>query len=63
MGVARASLYRVFDGKAPISAELALRFTRLTGGSPDLYLEMQNNFDLQWAQTQLTDELARIQPL
>ena len=60
MGVARGSLYRVFEGKAPVTAELALRFTRLTGGTPQFYLEMQNDFDLWQARSQLKDELANI---
>jgi antitoxin HigA-1 len=63
MGIARGSLYRVFEGKASVSAELALRFTRLTGGTPDFYLQMQDNFDLRQAQSRLKDELAKIQPL
>jgi antitoxin HigA-1 len=63
MGIARANLYRVFDGKAPVTAELALRFTRLTGGIPEFYLEMQNNFDLWRAESHLKDELAKIHPL
>ncbi len=63
MGIARASLYRVFEGRAPVSAELALRFTRLTGGTPDYYLQMQCTFDLWQAQSRLKGELANIEPL
>lgn len=63
MGVGRASLYRVFGGKGHISAELACRFTRLTGGSPNFYLHMQDDFDLWQAQSRLKGELAKIQPL
>lgn len=63
MGIPRASLYRVFAGQAPVTAELALRFTRLTGGTPQFYLEMQNDFDIWRTRSLLKDELANIHPL
>lgn len=63
MGVARGSLYRVFEGKAPVTAELALRFTRLTGGTPQFYLDIQNDFDLWQARSRLKGELVNIHPL
>jgi len=63
MEFSRASLYRVFQGKAAISAELALRFAQLTGGSPTFYLRMQSEFDLWQTRSLLSDEVNKIQPL
>lgn len=62
MKVSRQSLYAVLDGKGAITAEMALRFTRLTGGTPDLLLRMQDNYDLWHAQARLKDTLAEIEP-
>ncbi|MGA7263429.1 MAG: HigA family addiction module antitoxin [Stellaceae bacterium] len=41
MGVSRPVLYAVLNGTAAVTAEMALRFARLTGGAPELYLNMQ----------------------
>jgi addiction module HigA family antidote len=62
MGVSRQSLYAVLTGKSKVTAEMALRFARLTGGTPDLYLRMQDIRDLWHAEHALAKELARIQP-
>jgi plasmid maintenance system antidote protein VapI len=41
---------------------MALRFGRLTGGAPELYLNMQIGHDLETAEQRLKDELAQIAP-
>jgi addiction module HigA family antidote len=60
--VSRPALYAVLNGTSAVTAEMALRFTRLTGGSPDLYLQMQVARDLWQAAQRLHDELAEIEP-
>jgi addiction module HigA family antidote len=55
MGVSRPALYAVLNGTAAVTAEMALRFARLTGGAPDLYLNMQTGYDLEAAR-QLLDQ-------
>jgi addiction module HigA family antidote len=62
MGVSRPSLYAVLTGKGSVTAEMALRFARLTGATPDLYLHMQEGYDLWHATRKLKKELARIKP-
>src|SRR5437764_9075179 len=44
MKVSRPALYAVLNGTAAVSAEMALRFARLTGGAPELYLNMQTGY-------------------
>jgi plasmid maintenance system antidote protein VapI len=39
---------------------MALRFSRLAAGTPDLYLHMQEGYDLWHAARKLRKELARI---
>ena len=58
MGVSRPALYAVLNGTASVTAEMALRFARLTGGTPELYLNMQTGHDLDEARQRLTDEPA-----
>jgi addiction module HigA family antidote len=62
MKVSRPALYAVLTGKAAVTADMALRFARLTGGAPELYLNMQTGHDLDLAQQRLGDELADIEP-
>jgi addiction module HigA family antidote len=46
LGITRQQLYNVVNGKSSISAEMALRFEKAFGGSADIWLRMQANFDL-----------------
>lgn len=62
MQVSRPSLYAVLKGQGAVTADMALRFGRLTGGAPELYLHMQDNYDLWQARTKLQSTLNRIRP-
>lgn len=45
LGVRRATLSDVTNGKASVSAEMALRLEKAFGGSMDLLLKMQAGYD------------------
>lgn len=62
MKISRQSLYAVLSGDSAVTAEMALRFGRLVGGAPELYVEMQARRDLWLAQQRLKDTLAAIEP-
>src|SRR5712691_9797258 len=62
MQISRQSLHAVLSGEVGISADMALRFGRLTGGSPELYVQMQAQRDLWLAHQRLHDLLAEIEP-
>lgn len=62
MKVSRPALYAVLNGTSAITAEMALRFGRLAGGAPDLYLQMQTRRDLWLAEQRLRDTLTEIEP-
>jgi addiction module HigA family antidote len=53
MGVSCPALYAVLNGSAAVTAKMALRFARLTGGNAELYLQMQTACDLEAAQQRL----------
>lgn len=46
LGVTRAALSRILNGNAGISAEMALRFSEALGTSPELWIQMQAQYDL-----------------
>ncbi len=46
LGVTRATLSRILNGAAGISAEMALRLSDALGTSPELWIGMQANYDL-----------------
>jgi len=62
MRVSRPSLYAVLNGKSAVTADMALRFGRLVGGAPELYVHMQASRDLWEAAQRLKDTLPHIQP-
>jgi addiction module HigA family antidote len=63
MGVSRQALHAVLRGRSAVSADMALRFARLVGGEPELYLRMQENRDLWTARQRLGAQLSRIEPI
>ena len=63
LGVTRVALSRVLNGKAAISADMALRLAAALGGSAQSWLHMQANYDLWQAEKTLKREVAKIAPL
>lgn len=63
MQVSRPSLYAVLNGTGAVTPEMAVRFARLTGGTPDLYVQMQGKRDLWLAAERLRETLAAIKPV
>lgn len=50
LGVSRVALSRVVNGKAAVSAELAIRLAAALRGSAESWLRMQLSYDLWHAQ-------------
>lgn len=50
LGVSRVALSRVLNGRAAVSAELAIRLAAALGGSAESWLQMQVAYDLWQAQ-------------
>jgi addiction module HigA family antidote len=49
LGVSRVALSRVVNGRAAISADMALRLAAALGGSAESWLQMQAAYDLSQA--------------
>ena len=63
LGISRVTLSRLLNGKAGVSADMALRLAAALGGSAQSWLHMQANYDLWHAEKSLRREVARIAPL
>lgn len=53
LGVSRVTLSRVINGRAAISAEMAIRLGQWIGNGPDIWLRMQLAYDLWHAKKDL----------
>jgi addiction module HigA family antidote len=62
MKISRPTLEATLNGTGAVTADMALRFGRLTGGAAELYLQMQGQYDLWTARERLKDTLAQIEP-
>jgi addiction module HigA family antidote len=58
--VSRQTLHRVLSGKAAVSPEMALRLGKFCGNGPDIWLRLQEVFDLWHAKRAIAGELAQI---
>jgi len=50
LGVTRAHLSRILNGRAGVSALMSLRLAAALGTSPEFWLKMQMQYDLWYAQ-------------
>lgn len=60
LGVSRVALSRVVNGRAAISAELAIRLAAALGGSAESWLGMQVAYDLWQAQKKRRPKIQRL---
>lgn len=63
LGISRQTLYDILDEKQPVTPSMALRFGKLFGNGPNLWLNLQRNFDLQRAEREIAQELKTIKTL
>lgn len=61
--ISRPTLYALLDGKQAVTAPMALRLGRLFGNGPNLWLSMQQTYDLKLAEQEMAAELATIEPI
>ena len=60
LGVSRVALSRVANGRAAVSAELAIRLAAALGGSAESWLNMQMAYDLWQAQKKRRPKIQRL---
>ena len=60
IGVSPMRVSHVVNGTRPVTAELALRFGRALGQSPQYWLNLQASYDLKIAEGVMGDRLADV---
>lgn len=60
LGVSRVALSRVVNGRAAVSAELAIRLAAALGGSAESWLNMQVAYDLWQAEKRRRPKIERL---
>jgi len=60
LGVTRAALSRILNGRAGISAEMALRLSDALGTSSELWIGMQSQYELWQASQKPRRKLPRL---
>src|SRR5690349_12095665 len=63
LGISRQSLYDILDEKQPVTPAMALRFGKLFGNGPDIWLNMQRQFDIHKAEQDIGDQIKSIPTL
>ena len=62
LGISRKTLSRIVNKKGRITPGIALRLSRAFGTTPDLWLNLQKNYDL-WEAMQRSNNWKTIRPL
>jgi addiction module HigA family antidote len=63
LGISRQTLFDILSENQPISPVMALRFGKLLGNGPDLWINMQRACDRHVAEQTFAAELAKIPTL
>lgn len=63
LGVSRQTINELLRERRAVSPEMALRFSRLFGNSPEFWLNTQRAVDLWEANRAISDNVRRIKPL
>jgi len=63
LGVSRQTLHDILSEKQPITPGMALRFGKLLGNGPEIWINMQRALDLHQAEAALAKELKKIPTL
>lgn len=63
LGVSRQTLHEILAERRPVSAQMALRIGKLCGNGPDIWLRLQNSYDLRQAEKAIGKALDKIPTL
>lgn len=62
-GLSRTRIERIAEEKTGVTADTALRLSKALGTTPQLWLNLQTDYDLQMALRALGKMLAKIEPV
>ena len=62
-GVPRTRIERLANEETGVTADTALRLSKVFGTSPELWLNLHTDYDIQIAKRQIGKDLAKIEPI
>ena len=62
LGVSRKTVSKIINQRGSITPDMALRLSRAFNTSPDLWMNLQKNYDL-WHATNKSQDWKRVQPI
>src|SRR6266516_5907896 len=62
-GVPRTRIERLANEQIGVTADTALRLSKAFGTTPELWLNLQTDYDIQIAKRQIAKDLAKIAPI
>ena len=63
LGVSRQTLSRIINGQHGISPEMAVKLGKAFGNGPELWVNLQSQYDLWYAEQKVSDEkITRFHP-
>ncbi|UNU74099.1 HigA family addiction module antitoxin [Moraxella nasovis] len=63
LGITRANLSRILNGRQSITAEMSVRLHYLLGTNPNFWLDMQKKYDLWQAEHNSNIDYSAIKPI
>lgn len=63
LGISRQTLYDILGERQPITARMALRIGKLCGNGHEIWFRMQNRYDMEMAEREMAEEIAKIPTL
>ena len=61
IGVSPMRISHIINGSRPVTGDIALRIGRYLGQSPQFWMNLQSNFDMQTAEVRIGKSLKKIQ--
>lgn len=63
INISQMTISRIVRGERGISVEMAVRLAKFLNTTPQYWLEMQNEYDIEVAKNELKDELKNIKKI
>ncbi len=63
LGISRQTLYDILEEKQPVTPAMALRFGKLCGNGPRLWINIQRTYDLWKAENEIGKDVEKIPTL
>lgn len=63
LGISRQTLFDILNERQPVTPAMALRFGKLFGNGPNLWIDLQRAYDLHIAEKELGRAIAKIPTL